>query len=378
MNKVDVVVTAVPRSGTSMMMQTLNILGKDLSYREEKNTVKNEQDKKRKDRAKELNPKNFYETPIVMKGFDSDNIHNYVDKTVKIMVTGLGIKSNIAGRIYHPIDHINKLILCLRHPSEIEISKKRLVSGALVASDKEWAYSPEKMEINVAQYINSMGRFLIYLYDHKTKFDSKLLSINYSDMVTNPGKSIKGIAGFVNVTNKEFIKNAIDNIDTSLYRSKQSDEWENILDRKLAEKIYYSLLENDITSSLVEELTEYYKRKHIENNSQWLDVEEFETMCRIGASMYRSLKINNNNVRTKLQEISQKSKTQDMRRCKYYSLSDDEYTIPRPSDIGDLVRKKIMCKRDDNDLRSYEQCFICWNKGCVVKGIKMEAQRGIK
>ena len=48
--------------------------------------------------------------------------------------------------------------------------------------------------------------------------------------------------------------------------------------------------------------------------------------------------------------------------CRYRTEGDEEYTINRPGDIGNLTRTRVWCLRD-GDGKSREECFNCWSHG---------------
>ena len=101
-----IVITGEPRSGTSLMMRIINSLG--LKIVGEKNPAKNKKvGKKRKERAKYLNPEGFWEVPqIVSRGIKTkEQIEEYKDKIIKIITHGL------SNSIKPAIDEIEKISL---------------------------------------------------------------------------------------------------------------------------------------------------------------------------------------------------------------------------------------------------------------------------
>ena len=97
------VVTGLPRSGTSLMMQTLNTLG--LNTKGTSELWHRQKTKLGRDRAEYLNPKGFYEIPgIVTKGIRFDKLAElFYNKTIKIILNGL---------IRTDLKHIDKILFC--------------------------------------------------------------------------------------------------------------------------------------------------------------------------------------------------------------------------------------------------------------------------
>jgi len=64
--------------------------------------------------------------------------------------------------------------------------------------------------------------------------------------------------------------------------------------------------------------------------------------------------------------------------CKHYSRDPAHtYTIERPADIGDLTRPMVACARD-NDLKTIEQCLTCWQRGWMKDGVLQPAERRVQ
>ncbi|MCP4104975.1 MAG: hypothetical protein GY749_05495 [Desulfobacteraceae bacterium] len=53
--------------------------------------------------------------------------------------------------------------------------------------------------------------------------------------------------------------------------------------------------------------------------------------------------------------------------CDHYTKSNENYTIERGKNVPALTREKVRCTLD-NDLKTVEECWICWNKGVLDTG----------
>lgn len=130
-----IVVTGLPRSGTSLMMSILKDLGVPILG---ERFFENIEDERRAERTKYLNPEGFYEVRNVVgrgivKGYEEN-----VGKAIKIVVPGI---------LHTDPEAIEKVIFCLRNPLEILNSQKKLISGIEIYTDDGLKYSSEVSKI---------------------------------------------------------------------------------------------------------------------------------------------------------------------------------------------------------------------------------------
>jgi len=348
-NKIKVIVTGTPRSGTSLMMQVLKAMGCDVAGRSDPWVKANpKRDKRREDRAKSLNPKGFYEDArIVMRGIPEDKADHYAGKVVKVMFPGLGRT---------PMGSVDKIILCLRDPREIALSQSRLISRTEVL-DKEGnvRFEGELLKIKPDRYIRVMGYMCFWANDNSVFWD-KTLTVDYKSIVRSPKIILPLIADHVG---KVCLDSFFKLVDKKLYRSIDTSD---LQDFDLAVRIYNALLARDINQKLMDDIITWRKTKRGEA-LQWIDDDtEFGTWLPIGPSLYRSFKTNNNNVLTKFRMILPSLQHNCSKLCGFYQRSETEtYKIVRPSDIGPIERKKVVCGKDDT-LKTLEACHRCWNK----------------
>jgi hypothetical protein len=352
------IVSGEPRSGTSLMMQTLGLLGLDIAGHKLSIDRKG---RKRTERAQYLNPKGFYEIPgVVMRGFDAEKLGDYKGKAIKLITPGM-VRTMKDEKVR---EHVNKIIFCLRHPKEIALSQRKLASAVEVAVDGDWKYFPETLPASPKRYVKAISWLVLWVQGNMDIWQNVHLS-NYERMLTDPEGAIKDIIKYLEIEpTEEQIQQAIDNIDTSLYRStKDAVEWEDPEQGALAEALYEGICTNTmkhIDETMIDDIAEMMRVDRLEN-IRWLDDEEFGTWTRMTASLWRGVEINNNNVRVNLQKGAVKRHVQWSTRCAYYNRKGEEYVIPRPDDIGPLVRNKVRCEYHGED-KTREQCYKCWNE----------------
>lgn len=177
-----IVVTGSPRSGTSLVMQTLQLLGFPVAG--EKFSGLN---------LKEFNSKGFWELPHeeVTAGIKSDK---YTGSAVKLFAQGL-MKTEDR--------FINKLIYCKRDLKDAAKSFVPLLGKSPL---------PIKATIRNAEQICSYNDKIAKNYASTCK--KPVLELSYRRMVLSPEKAVREIADFIGVTpSDDQISAAIANVD---------------------------------------------------------------------------------------------------------------------------------------------------------------------
>jgi len=378
------VVTGEPRSGTSLMMQTLQLLGAELIGEEYPQEAKIEkqieqiEDEEQKAKAKEqannkmkhakkMNPKGFYEVPgIVMQGFRHLK-DEWQGKAIKIITNGVYQREMPNGHLVGtPNKNIDKIVFCLRNPKHIAVSQKDLSGGIEIAGVDEngidqWVNAPQP--ISPKRYIYSMGHFVIWLAEHR-ELDDKILAIDYEDMHTQ--QPIEKIANHLGINaTPEQVKAAKDNIDPLLRRSVDFNGWgDSDIEGALAEKMFDALKKWDVDrfagiSAQILEMIDNDMREGV----RWVDTER-GTWVTMAADLFRKGGVD-----------SIGSVLIPMASCKYFDKdTEHKYTIERPIDLGDLTRSMVKCKRDDNSY-TCEYCKHCFQRGSYIDGTEYEGQR---
>ena len=179
-----VVVSGIPRSGTSLLMQMLKTGGMEILA-----------DEKRK--PDESNPKGYLEFEAVKKlAQDNTCLKNQSGKAVKVISSLLK---------YLPEEQKYKIIFMNRDMHEIIKSQRRMLKKDEKIFSKELIKAFLKELKNVKEWV-------------KQQPNKDLLNINYKKVVKNPSEQIDKIIEFLGIS---LDKNAmIETIDPSLYRSK--------------------------------------------------------------------------------------------------------------------------------------------------------------
>ena len=381
-----IVVSGQPRSGTSLMMQTMELLGMPIwgsKYPQEdrlnemldqiedpdQRAKAEEQGQSRLKHAKEMNPRGFYEQPgLVMRGFRRlDDEHK--GHVVKVIVDGLYDRENQNGhKIGTPEQHIDRIILCLRDPRNTAVSQMDLAGGVEVAAiDEEteeevWANAGQPL--SPKRYVASMGNFLMWLRDHE-ELDSRIMVVEYSDM--HDEKPVGAIVEHLGIeATSEQIKAAEDNIDPLLRRSVDFAGWgRDDIEGALAEDIHAALKAWDRPKfgGLAARAFEMMNNWRLET-VRWVDTEE-GSWVNVNADIMRSGGMDM--IHPVLIPMGDQG-------CKYFERGETEYTIERPLDLGDLTRRMVQCNRDDNQV-TVEACKFCWQRGSQRDGEFLDGQR---
>jgi hypothetical protein len=391
-NKITVV-SGEPRSGTSLMMQTLKVLGVGIVGEEFPNIDRRlemvnsmaegeakeearQQMEKDNARNRKMNPRGFYEIPsVVMSGINVMK-DEYKGKAIKIITNGLYRREQVNGQFVgtHP-EFVDKIIFCLRDPRALAVSQQDL-AGAIdvsVPSDEgDAGWVSLRQPVSPLRYITSVGSFIMWLSDRSNfdEFYSKVIFVEYIDMLVNPPLDAIIAHLGINVT-PEQKQAAIDNIKPDLNRSFVFDDWAEKEQQSgwLAQKIYQCIknCDYDEISIIKAEIEEYFNTMSKEN-TRWVD--DAETWVEVNSKTYKMF-INKPETARKMALDRHLRPTL----CRFYSRSKEKtYTIDRSIDLGQLTRYMVDCSRD-NILKTCEDCKHCWLMGSMRDGESLEGQR---
>jgi len=377
------IVTGEPRSGTSLMMQTLKLLGAPVTGKENPADVEKqieqmskqhemtEVDKadiiRKSKHAIKMNPLGYYEIGgVVSRGISGYLAKLYLGKVVKIITSAIphyetpnGMSSGTDKEL------IGKMILCLRDPKHIAVSQQDLTSS-VEAVGPGGEFGPRFKKPNPIRYVQGTGHFLNWLVDNQDMMD-KILPIEYEDMHADPTGSVQRVIDFLELSpTQEQVSAAVKNIVPSLRRSAQNFEWQKGTEKngEIAEMIYKALQTRNFSSMIVAvtHVKEEMQRMSLES-VMWLDDSEFGTWVSIGPEAYRLFLTNSDTLSMVKDNFDKREKARHFpTSCKYYTRNGKEYIIERPLDIGPLKRKKVFCLRD-RDKKTIEECLTCWSRG---------------
>lgn len=338
-----VVVTGDPRSGTSLMMQILVALGVPVAgekfpqtptiWRRLWRAVRGLRNPRAEAvrRAKQLNPRGFYELPgVVMRGLPDARRHG--GKAVKIMFPAA--RPRIVGGT--PAEIVYRYIVCLRHPREIAESQSHLMRPLQVAGAVAW--DQPSLRPTPFRYVAEVGQFADWLIEADPA--AEWIAIDYADLLADPGASIRRIIDHLGVSATLVQREAAyRSIDPSLHRSRLADWPRGTADAGDVAESYYRALKGQalpLIAAAHAQAQEYLDRRRRET-VHWYDPS-------LGVFLTPSLA-------RRLPPLTRKVLLREFKKelragrhpmvDQTFSLAPETYTIERPADLGDLARQKV-------------------------------------
>jgi hypothetical protein len=378
-----IIVTGEPRSGTSLMMETIRLLGFEIwgeeqpgeerrkSIRAKEDREETLEERLRREKAKWMNEKFWEIGGLVMRGITSrminnleqnkkktaedknekyiplsyaDVINDHKDHAVKVIWNGLMNTDR-------DILESSKIVLCLRDPLHIAQSQKHLqgqVSVATNVGDEVAFVSPEN-EITPMRYLHAASRFSTWL---KRPMNNRLeiLRVDYDDMVFNTVETINRIADFLGEGPRlerpanSKVELAMLNVDGNRRRSAIPETPEEDLEEWHLVQDLYSFFKDDIfTKEAVEARIQDYEesRKNNPENKQWICHESFWPMNVYLRRDYKSKKKLRNNMLRSMER--RKNSKMLCTQCPLYKESEEIQEIELPWDLDNIVRPKVDC-----------------------------------
>ena len=186
-----IIVSGLPRSGTSMMMQMLKDAGVEILA-----------DEKRK--ADRNNPKGYLELQAVKK-LDKDNscLENVEGKAVKVISHLLE---------YLPEDKNYKIIFMDRNMDEIIQSQQKMLKKELNDFPPEVVNAFKKEIKNVELWVEENDNI-------------EMIRINYSDVIREPEERVQKILDFLNLDLNK--RKMVEVVDPDLYRNRAKKRKKN-------------------------------------------------------------------------------------------------------------------------------------------------------
>jgi len=184
-----VIVSGLPRSGTSMMMQILDAAGMDILT-----------DQNRK--ADENNPKGYYEyDPVKKLMVDKSWLPNAKGKVVKVIAQLLP---------YLPSNYDYKVIFMRREMSEVLKSQQ-----IMLGKEKDVSKKAFPTGLNDA-FLKQLSRVETWI---ESQPNIDVLNVNYKDVIDQPNDEVEAISAFLGL---EIDAKKVNNvIDESLYRNRK-------------------------------------------------------------------------------------------------------------------------------------------------------------
>jgi broad-specificity NMP kinase len=186
-----IVVSGLPRSGTSLMMKMLEAGGIQVVT----DHIRTPDDN---------NPKGYYEFERVKKLKDGD--HSWIGDN-----TGKAVKVISALLEHLPSQHSYKVIFMRRNMEEILASQKQMLRRRGEETNK---VSDDKMAELFQSHLVKVETWL----ENQANFD--VIQVNYNELLTNPVFDIEKIGSFLN--SQVAIDQMLNIIDPTLYRERNS------------------------------------------------------------------------------------------------------------------------------------------------------------
>jgi len=183
-----VIVSGLPRSGTSMMMGMLKSGGFNVLIDDVRT-------------ADEDNPKGYYEFERVKKMKDGDTNWIYLAKNKVVKVISYHLK-------FLPNEYHYKIVFMEREMKEILISQNKMM---LRRGETNNTISDEDMTRYFQKHLEQVKKWL----ESQSNFET--IYMNYNKLVKNPTAEIRTLNQFFNENLNT--SNMIESIDKSLYRS---------------------------------------------------------------------------------------------------------------------------------------------------------------
>jgi len=375
-----IIVTGEPRSGTSLMMETIRLLGFEIWGEEQPGEERREQarikedreenleERLRREKSKWMNEK-FWEigglvmkgiTPRVLNGLErnkkttakdkgeeytvstyADIVNQHKDHAVKVIWNGLMNTDR-------DILESSKIVLCLRDPLHIAQSQKHLQGQVSVATNvgDEMAFVSPENEISPTRYLASASRFSNWLSKPMNN-NLEILRIDYDDMIFKTTKTIQSIVDFLKEDpSKTSIEMATLNIDSDRRRSAIPEMPEdNVEEWELVQDLYAFFKDDVFTKEAVEaRILDYEEsRKNNPENRQWICDESFWPM---NVPLRRDyLSKHKPKLRKNMLESMRRRKSSNMicTDCPLYKESEEIQEIELPWDLDNIIRPKINC-----------------------------------
>lgn len=384
-----IIVTGEPRSGTSLTMEIVRLLGVPVWGHEQPSVVNENRNKNatpeqieaRRKRAVLMNEK-FHEVgTVVMRGLSphrmerrranllADDGLSEEEKTpslkridsflaeyaknegnaVKIIWTALGSTEDT-------ILESSKIILVLRQPLHVCESQRSLAGQLEVPIDG--VFQPPRTPLNPLPYLTHVYRFCQWLSVPKNA-NLNILWITYDDLCDNTEATVRTVSEFIEKgSTEEQIQAAVASVNLDKRRSvverpdTQPDEWD------LCESLYSTFLSTH-SAELPLQLLEQYREEQANNPEgvRWLDE---ETFWQVTPSLLRSMQAKPKLKADMMESKPKREKSKALcTSCPYYNRNGELETIVLPYDLENIVRNKIDCAQMGQ--QTLEQCQNHWS-----------------
>jgi len=350
-----VVVTGAPRSGTSLLMQTLVALGVPVAGERFPIVDLGESDSPVGNApvsSKYLNPRGFYEVSgVVMRGLRE--VGDYGGQAIKVVSSasyprlGFGM----------PSEFVRRYVLCLRDPRSVAVSQTLLKRPWRVAGESEWERAP--VGINPTRFLAEYGGLARYLSQQDETVRSRWLVVDYDAFLLSPSQVVDRLISHLGLeVTADARTTALANVDPALSRSERENLWPSALAEagELASGLYLALRKFDLSSlqSISDRVIAYEQQQRLEH-ARWYD-ESIGVL--VIPSLHRALAVQPT-LRAQYTAVFAREKQNGLHPCTAPDyeepLDAPMYVIERPSDLGPLQRSMV---RYRGELLTREQAFV--------------------
>lgn len=229
------VVTGDPRSGTSLMMKTLKLLGVPIAGNKWPQLTRHERRLKvaelegnekliehlkeristAKERAQKMNPRGFYEIGgVVMRG--TNDMEKYGGRAIKICSPGAW-PNNRHPRVGTKPENVYKWIWCIRDPASVATSQQDIAADNIEVVNEDGEWEAAQRPANPARYASENGELARWFEENPEHFE-RCLVVDYDEFMANPDIVMHQIIEFVGIEDPD-LGPAFGNIDPKLRRS---------------------------------------------------------------------------------------------------------------------------------------------------------------
>ena len=228
-----IIVLAHQRTGSSLLMQTLRLLGVGVIGQFE-----------RKNLPQQANPKGYYEEKdILCKGITDvtiEQINHNRDETLALKVALQNfINDNRESQWYYLKEKQATILVTIRPPLESAVSRLVFNNKQDEVSQFRWITTFLR---NYRLHYQTLSKILV---SRVPELIPGTYTIDYHQALNNPQKYVQGIIDKLELTvSKSQVDNAFKNIDSTLYRFKQESFNKDFIEwnQKLGADQYYDIL----------------------------------------------------------------------------------------------------------------------------------------
>ena len=208
-----IVVTGAGRCGSSLMMQSLQLLGVPIfgdPWKEEANSLVNDIDCPESQEIKDNNPRGFFELPVaqLVEFLRMGNARFYPGYAVKVLAKSYTLLDS---------EDVDGTILCLRRSVKDQADSMKKLSELELAIqnnygiDRLWNSLLWFKDRTSEDIENAMVQTNKIINKHIKALNKPALKVYFEDMLEDPEKHMRRVADFLNISD-EHLHDAVNNV----------------------------------------------------------------------------------------------------------------------------------------------------------------------